>query len=213
MTKSKDALKKIADQVEACRACSLWRCPKAVAGEGPVDARVIFIGEAPGYHESVQGRPFVGAAGRLLDQLLESINLKRADVFIGNMIKHRPPNNRDPLPQEVEACRPFLDQQIKVIKPEVIVTLGRFSLGKFLPGQYISQVHGQARRISCLGLKLVLFPLYHPAAGLRNGQILSSLKADFINLGRFLRTIEGSLPEGDIEVSEKPKEEQLSLVD
>jgi len=209
----KEVLEEIEKKVSQCRACPLWRYPKAVPGEGPIDSRVVFIGEAPGYHESVQGRPFVGAAGKLLDQLLNSINLNRENVFIGNMIKHRPPDNRDPLPQEVEACKSFLDEQIKAIKPEVIVTLGRFSLNKFLPEEYISQVHGRARKINYLGLERILFPLYHPAAGLRNGQILEALKTDFLALGRFLKTVTVDSDQVDDQSElDKPKEEQLSLV-
>jgi len=213
----KKTLKEIEAKVSQCQACPLGRFPKAVPGEGPIDSRVMFIGEAPGYHESVQGRPFVGPAGKLLDQLLDSINLRREEVFIGNILKHRPPENRDPLPQEVEACRPFLDEQIKAIKPEVIVTLGRFSLNKFLPEEYISQAHGRARKIDYLEAERILFPLYHPAAGLRNGQILEALKADFLALGRFLKTIPGeSLGQedeaGDSIELDKPEGEQLSLV-
>jgi len=209
----KEDLKKIEDKISQCRNCSLWHYPKAVPGEGPINSRVMFVGEAPGYHESVQGRPFVGAAGKLLDQLLDSINLKRENVFIGNMLKHRPPDNRDPLPQEIEVCKPFLDGQIKAIKPEVIVTLGRFSMNKFLPEEYISQAHGRVRKINYLGLEQILFPLYHPAAGLRNGQILEALKTDFLALGRFLKTVtidsgQTNNPSG----LDKPKEEQLSLV-
>lgn len=209
----KEVLEEIEKKVSQCQTCPLWRSPKAVPGEGPIDSRVMFIGEAPGYHESVQGRPFVGAAGKLLDQLLNSINLKRENVFIGNLIKHRPPNNRDPLPQEVEACKPFLDEQIKAIKPEVIITLGRFSLNKFLPEEYISQAHGRARKINYLGVEQILFPLYHPAAGLRNGQVLEALKTDFLALGRFLKTVAvDSGPADHPSKLDKPREEQLSLV-
>ncbi len=214
MVKDKNSiLTEIEKRVAVCRACPLWRYPKPVAGEGSADARVFFIGEAPGYHESVQGRPFVGAAGKLLDQLLESINLQRNQVFIGNMLKHRPPNNRDPEQSEMAACSGFLDEQLKTVKPEVIVTLGRFSLNKFLPDIYISQAHGQVRKFNYLGLDFSLFPLYHPAAGLRNGQLLTALKDDFLRLGRFLGTIKTPpLKQEGVSLDKPPKEEQLSLV-
>lgn len=166
----------------------------------------MFIGEGPGYHEDRLGRPFVGQAGKLLDQLLSSIKVDRKDVFIGNMVKHRPPGNRDPLPAEIEACRPFLDEQVKIIDPKIIVTLGRFSMNKFLPGEYISKIHGQARFVNLAGKKRIVMPMYHPAAALRNGRIMEEIKEDFKKLPQFL--------EEKIEEDKKEDgKEQLSLVD
>lgn len=184
MEEKKKKLEEISREVEKCKKCPLWKNPKAVPGEGNPEAEMILVGEAPGYHESVQGRPFVGAAGQLLTELLGSIGLKRSDVFICNMLRHRPPGNRDPMPEEIESCRPFLDKQIEIIDPKVIVTLGRFSMNKFLPGEFISRNHGQARFVNYAGSRRIVIPMYHPAAALRNGKIMEELKVDFqkINL-------------------------------
>ncbi|MCJ7792835.1 MAG: uracil-DNA glycosylase [Candidatus Marinimicrobia bacterium] len=175
-----EKLDEIAKRVTKCTRCDLYkRATKAVPGDGNPEAEVIFLGEGPGYHEDLQGLPFVGAAGQLLDQLLQSIKLKRNDIFIGNVIKHRPPDNRDPLPEEIEACRPFLDEQIQIIAPKMIITLGRFSLNKFLPNEKISQIHGQARYVDFLGRQYMVLPMYHPAAALRSGRIMEEIKEDF----------------------------------
>ena len=148
-----------------------------VPGEGNVDAEILFVGEAPGAKEDELGRPFVGAAGKLLDQLIESIGLKRQDVFIANLIKHRPPGNRDPLPEEIEAYTPYLDEQLKIIQPKLIVTLGRYSMGYFLgPNLKISAVHGQPKR-NAKGQ--VVIPMYHPAAALYSGNLRPVLFEDF----------------------------------
>ncbi len=148
-----------------------------VPGEGNVDAEILFVGEAPGAKEDELGRPFVGAAGKLLDQLIESIGLKRQDVFIANLIKHRPPGNRDPLPEEIEAYTPYLDEQLNIIQPKVIVTLGRYSMGYFLgPDLKISAVHGQPKR-NAKGQ--VVIPMYHPAAALYSGNLRPVLFEDF----------------------------------
>lgn len=203
-------LEKIASAVEKCRKCSLWKNPKAVPGEGNPEAEIMLVGEAPGYHESVQGRPFVGAAGRLLTQLLESIDLKRSEVFICNMLRHRPPSNRDPLPEEMEACRTFLDEQIKIINPKILVTLGRFSLAKFLPGEKISQIHGQARFVNFAGKRRIVIPIYHPAAALRNARIMEEIKKDFKKIPRLLE--EPSAVERVTEAVDKKGPKQLSLV-
>lgn len=208
-------LKEIANQVERCRKCSLWKNPKAVPGEGDPEAEIMLIGEAPGYHESVQGKPFVGAAGQLLTQLLKSIGLERTQVFICNILKHRPPENRDPLPQEVEACTPFLDEQIEIVDPKIIVTLGRFSLNKFLPHEYISKIHGQARFIDFGGLpagrqgkKRIIIPMYHPAAALRSSIIMEEIKKDFQKISQFLSeeinlSAEKQLPDKEVEKKSK----------
>ncbi len=196
-------LQKIAREVEKCQRCPLYkRANRGVPGEGNPDARVMFIGEGPGYWEDQKGIPFCGAAGKLLDKLLQSIKLGRKEVFIGNMIKHRPPGNRDPLPQEIEACHQWLDKQIEIIQPEIIVTLGRFSMAKFLPSAKISRIHGQSQLIEFQGRKVTLMPMYHPAAGLRRGEILEDLKKDFLKLGEILKSPSTA----------EPSREQLSLV-
>jgi DNA polymerase len=138
----------------------------------------MFIGEGPGFHENEQGLPFVGAAGRFLDELLAGIGMQRAEVFITNVVKCRPPGNRDPLPEELAACDPYLERQIKAINPKVIVTLGRFSMGKFMPGAKISQVHGQPRTVNG---RLVV-PMFHPAAALHQGSLKPVVQADFTHL-------------------------------
>lgn len=150
-----------------------------VFGEGNVDTEILFIGEGPGYWEDLKGRPFVGNAGGLLNQLLGSIGLQREDVFITNVVHHRPPQNRDPLPHEIAAYQPYLDTIIQTIEPKVIVTLGRFSMGKFLPGVLISQVHGKPKDILWNGKEITVIPMYHPAAALRNGNVKQQLTADF----------------------------------
>lgn len=173
-----------------------------VFGEGNPDSRVVFIGEAPGYHEDKIGRPFVGVAGKLLDKLLTQNGLKREAVYITNMVKYRPPENRDPLPSELDSFQPYLDQQIEIINPEIIVTLGRFSMAKFLPGVKISQVHGKAQKKNG---KIVL-PLYHPAAALRNGAVLRELEKDFSNIPTILEN-----PEIVVEEDNKNDPNQIGL--
>ncbi len=185
-----------------------------VPPEGNPEAEVMFIGEAAGYHESIQRRPFVGAAGQLLNKTLEEIGLPRAEVWISNVIKARPPENRDPLPSEIEAYAPYLDQEIAIIKPKIIATLGRFSMGKFLPDARISQVHGQARWINWQGQRLVVMPMYHPAAALRVGEVLRQFKADFGKLKQILATINNQpvAPETNSEENGDSKTTQLSLI-
>jgi DNA polymerase len=185
----------IADELyERVRGCT--RCPLAatrtlaVPGEGPLDAQVMFIGEAPGANEDRQGRPFVGAAGNFLGELLAAAGLRREDVYICNVLKCRPPGNRDPQPDEIEACRDHLDEQIDLIDPLVIVTLGRFSMARYFRGQSISRIHGQPREIA--GRYYV--PMYHPAAALHQGNLKSVMLADFRELGRLL---EGLRPRKD----------------
>ena len=170
-------------EISACRACALGATrTRAVPGEGPVDAEIMFIGEAPGYYEDQQARPFVGPAGQFLDQLLASIGLQREDVFICNVIKCRPPENRDPLPGEIKACHKWLHQQLEIISPKVVVTLGRYSLAKYFPGDSISKVHGQERRVG----SVVVVPMYHPAAALHQGALRSVIEADFKKLPAIL---------------------------
>ena len=153
-----------------------------VMGDGNVNAEIVLIGEAPGKNEDLQGLPFVGAAGKFLDTMLESANIKRSDVYITNIVKYRPPNNRDPLPEEKEAFWPYLVRQLDVIKPQVVVTLGRHSMEYFLPNQKISLVHGQPKRIPFGKTKIVVVPLYHPAAALYNGGMRATLISDFNKL-------------------------------
>jgi uracil-DNA glycosylase family 4 len=168
-------LEVLAAEVAECTKCPLHRGrTKAVPGEGPKNADIMFIGEAPGFHEDQQGRPFVGEAGKLLERLLESIGLRREDVYIANVIKCRPPGNRDPLPEEVEACKPFLDRQIELIQPKLVVTLGRFSMARAFPKARISRIHGQPRKIG----GVLYYPMYHPAAALHRRSLLGTIEED-----------------------------------
>lgn len=150
-----------------------------VFGEGSPNAKIYFLGEAPGFYEDKTGRPFVGAAGRLLDSLFDEIGIKREDVFISNMIGYRPPNNRDPKPAEIEAFTPYVDKRIEIIAPKIIITLGRFSLNKFLPGVKISAVHGKIFKIKWQGTNRILIPMYHPAAAFRRDETRKRIKEDF----------------------------------
>ncbi len=177
------ALGKLNAGVSDCHACPLGsQRTRAVPGEGPVDAEVMLVGEAPGYYEDQQGRPFVGAAGQFLEQLLASIGLKRTDVFIGNVIKCRPPGNRDPLPEEISACSHWLSEQFEIVRPRVVVTLGRYSLARFLPGTPIGKVHGQGRKIN----DIWVVPMYHPAAALHQGSLRKTIEDDFRKIPGYL---------------------------
>ena len=168
-------LERLAEEVAQCTKCLLHRGrTHAVPGEGPDDATIMFVGEAPGFHEDQQGRPFVGAAGQFLEELLASIGLTRDDVYITNVIKCRPPGNRDPLPDEIRACAPFLDRQIEMIGPTVLVTLGRFSMARAFPSGRISHIHGEARKIG----GVVYYPMYHPAAALHRPSLRSTVEED-----------------------------------
>lgn len=159
---------------------------RLVMGEGDADADVIFIGEAPGAKEDELGRPFVGAAGKFLDEMLASINLDRESVYISNIVKYRPPGNRDPKPEEIEAFKPFLKQQIEIIQPKLIVFLGRHSMNVFLPELRISEAHGRAFKRD----GNVYMPLYHPAAALYNGGMRKTLLEDFAGIPRLLKKID-----------------------
>jgi DNA polymerase len=179
-------LDEISKQVSFCKNCGLSVTRKsAVPGEGPSNSRIMFIGEGPGFHEDQQGRPFVGAAGKFLEELLGNAGLKRNEVFITNVVKCRPPGNRDPQEDELAACANYLDRQIEIINPEVIVTLGRFSMAKFFGNVKISQIHGQARMING---RLVV-AMFHPAAALHQPGLKSTLINDFSKLPGFLKTI------------------------
>jgi uracil-DNA glycosylase len=180
-------LSDLAQLIQRCPDCRLCETrTQAVPGEGPEDARIMFIGEGPGFNEDRTGRPFVGAAGKFLDQLLGTAGLRREQVFIGNVVKCRPPNNRDPMPDEIEACRKWLDRQIEIIDPEVIVTLGRHSMNKFVPGATISRIHGVPREVD--GRTVV--PMFHPAAALHQERYRSLIVADFEKLPQILRDAE-----------------------
>ena len=171
-----EILQEIAGQVSACEKCNLHYSRKhAVPGEGPVNARLLFIGEGPGFNENEMGRPFVGQAGKFLDELLDFAGFKREEVFITNVVKCRPPENRDPLPDELNACAAYLDRQIETINPDVIVTLGRFSMAKFLPNARISDVHGKPAWVN----ERLIVPMYHPAATLHQPSLKNSVIADF----------------------------------
>lgn len=200
------ALDQIADEIRVCERCELHRTrTKSVPGEGPADARVMLIGEAPGWNEDQQGRPFVGAAGKFLEELLAKAGLRRSDVFITNVVKSRPPGNRDPLPDEIAACAPFLDRQIGIIDPDVIVTLGRFSMARWFPGERISRIHGQPKRI---GRRLIV-PMYHPAAALHQQALRSTIEEDFARLPKILAEAEASRQAE--ESAGEPPPEQMSL--
>jgi uracil-DNA glycosylase family 4 len=188
----------------SCEACELSRGrTQVVPGEGAENADILFIGEAPGFNEDQQGRPFVGAAGAFLDSLLASIGLSRNEVYIANVIKCRPPNNRDPLPRELEACGPWLKRQIETIRPGVIVTLGRFSLARYMPNESISKVHGKPRRIG----DIVCFPMYHPAAALHQASLRKVIEEDMKALPAVLESLEKSQPAATTEQAG----EQLSM--
>ncbi|HOZ81140.1 MAG TPA: uracil-DNA glycosylase [Candidatus Woesebacteria bacterium] len=183
-------LKYIAKLVAECKNCNLYKnALNHVPGFGNPNAEIVFIGEAPGATEDKLGLPFVGNSGKLLDKLLNSINVPRSDVFICNILKHRPPENRDPLPAEIIYCTPFLKAQLLVIKPKIIITLGRFAMNYFFPDDRISSVHGQIKKIIWKEIPLTIIPVYHPSAGLRNGAMLKSLQQDFLNIGKFLGKI------------------------
>jgi DNA polymerase len=160
-----------------------------VMGDGNIDADIVFIGEAPGKNEDEQGIPFVGAAGKFLNEMLAGINLKRSDIFITNIVKYRPPNNRDPLPEEKAVFWPYLVRQLDVIQPKIVVTLGRHSMDCFLPGKRISDIHGQPKRIEFGIAKLVIVPLYHPAAALYNGGMRTTLIDDFNKLPKIINIL------------------------
>jgi DNA polymerase len=176
-------LRQVARAVHDCTRCPLHQGRiRAVPGEGPPDAQIMFIGEGPGFNEDKQGRPFVGAAGKFLEELLNGIGYKREDVFITNVVKCRPPNNRDPEADELAACKGYLDRQIELIDPKVIVTLGRFSMYRYFPGVSITKIHGQAERV---GHRLIV-PMFHPAAALHQPKWRPLLVEDFQKLPQYV---------------------------
>ncbi len=184
-----------------------------VFGEGNPDSRIYFIGEAPGFHEDRLGRPFVGQAGKLLDFLIETIGLKREDVYISNVVRFRPPENRDPLPEEILAFQPYVDREIEIINPKLIVTLGRFSMAKFLPGVLISKVHGKARTVMFRGKDVTVLPMYHPAAALRSTDLMRQLREDFKRIPEVLKELEDKITEEkDKQSLSTIKGEQMGLL-
>ena len=195
------ALDELYKEIASCQRCPLYETAlKAVPGEGPQDARILFLGEAPGWHENQQGRPFVGAAGKFLDELLSIAGLRRQDVYITNVVKHWPPGNRDPQPSEVAACDIWFQRQLEIITPMVIVTLGRYSLNKFFPGESISRIHGAARRRD----NTIYVNMYHPAAGLHQQSLRRVIEEDFRKLPAFLAEAEKAAKPED-------KPQQLSM--
>ena len=177
------ALSELYQEIAACQRCDLAKYrTRAVPGEGPENAEILFIGEAPGWHEDQQGRPFVGPAGQFLDKLLASIGLRREQVYITNVVKDRPPENRDPLPTEIAACRKWLDRQIELIRPKMIVTLGRYSMAMFFPGKSISKIHGTAQKRN----NVIYYAMYHPAAALHQQSLRQAIEADMLKIPSLL---------------------------
>lgn len=182
-----DSLEKIVAEVGACKACGLhYSRARTVPGEGPADAQILFIGEGPGFHEDQQGRPFVGAAGKFLEELLAMIGLTREEVYITNVVKCRPPGNRDPRQDEIDACQSYLDRQIALIQPKIIVTLGRFSMARYFPNAKISQIHGQVRKID----RVLYYPMYHPAAALHQASLRPRVEEDMAKIPDLIARLE-----------------------
>lgn len=198
-------LAKLYETIGQCQLCRLCKGRTlAVPGDGPENAAIMFIGEAPGYHEDQQGRPFVGAAGQFLEKLLASINLSRRDVYITNVVKCRPPENRDPQPDEIIACRPYLNEQIERIKPKIIVTLGRFSMQLAFVGVSITRVHGIPKKVG----DIVYFPMFHPAAALHQPQYRSHIEQDMLKIPQILADLQ-TVPADEERKAQPPQ--QLSL--
>lgn len=195
------ALAQLCKEIIACQDCELAKYrTKVVPGEGAEDADLLFIGEAPGWHEDQQGRPFVGPAGQFLDQLLASIGLRREEVYIANVIKCRPPQNRDPLPAEIQSCRKWLDRQIEIIRPQMIITLGRYSLARYFPNESIGKMHGKPRKLG----GLIYYPMYHPAAALHQGSLRRTIETDMLRIPQLLA-------QGKEQIQDAVESQQLSL--
>ena len=191
-------------RIKSCTLCGLSKTrTTAVPGEGSRTADIMFIGEGPGFYEDRDGRPFVGPAGKFLDNLLASIDLKRENVYITNMVKCRPPNNRDPLPTETQACQPYLDKQIEMISPKIVVTLGRFSFSKFFVGESLGKARGKPRRWR----NLMVYPMYHPAAALHNPKLRPVIESDFSRLPSLI----GEATQMPEEEPEAARAQQLNL--
>lgn len=200
-------LSQLAAQIRTCQRCRLAQTRvQAVPGEGPENAPLLLIGEGPGFYEDRQGRPFVGKSGDLLEDLLASIGLTRQQVFIVNVVKCRPPDNRDPLPDEIEACQPYLERQIELVEPKLVITLGRFSMARYFPGQSITRIHGQIKRVG----ETNAVPMFHPAAALRNPQWMAAIRQDFAQLAPLVAELYPGRT-GEEARSEPDEAQQLSL--
>ena len=195
------ALSELCEEIAHCQRCEIAKYrTKAVPGEGPEDAEIMFVGEAPGWHEDQQGRPFVGPAGQYLEQLLAFIDLKREQVYIANVIKCRPAANRDPLPAEIQNCCQWLEHQIEIIHPKMIVTLGRYSMAMFFPGKSISKIHGTAQKRD----GVIYYAMYHPAAALHQQSLRQAIEADMLK-------IPALLAEAKNMAEAEPQPQQLSM--
>ena len=196
-------LSELYKEIALCQQCEIAKYrTKVVPGEGSEDAEIMFIGEAPGWHEDQQGRPFVGPAGLYLDELLASINLKREQVYIANVIKCRPQGNRDPLPTEILNCRRWLERQIELIQPKMIVTLGRYSMALFFPGKSISKIHGAAQKRD----DIIYYAMYHPAAALHQQSLRQTIEADMLKIPSLLAQAESIA-----EAKPQPQPQQLTM--
>lgn len=206
-----DSLEQVAAEVRNCTQCPLHNGrTRAVPGAGPSDAAIMFIGEGPGFHEDQQGLPFVGAAGNFLNEMLEGIGYQRDEVFITNVVKCRPPGNRDPEPEEIAACADYLERQIEAINPKVIVTLGRFSMARWFPSARISRIHGQAREAD----GRLIVPFFHPAAALHQASLRQTVEDDFRKLPGFIEQVRGGQTFESAETTDEDAGddfEQLSL--
>ena len=209
-SESLNQLDQLHSEIRACRLCGLHATrTQAVPGTGPCPADVMIVGEAPGFNEDRQCEPFVGPAGKLLDTLLNRIGLSRADVYITNVLKCRPPQNRDPMPNEAEACEPYLQRQMNLVKPKVVLILGRHALERLLPGQgSISRIHGSLIRRG----DIAYVPLYHPAAALHNGSLVADLERDFDSVKRYLDQVLAPPPPPPPPAEPRQESEQLTLL-
>ncbi|MFH1971001.1 MAG: uracil-DNA glycosylase [Patescibacteria group bacterium] len=190
----KEKLEKLKEKMEKDMSLPLREsATNLVFGEGDCNTEVLFIGEGPGYWEDQKARPFVGNSGSLLNKLLQTIKVNREDVFITNVVFFRPSNNRDPLPEEINAFKPYIDEIINIIDPKIIVTLGRFSMAKFIPNVFISSVHGKIFNIKWKDKDKVVIPMYHPAAALRNGNVMNMIKNDFLKIPEILNELKSNI--------------------
>ncbi|MDP6180704.1 MAG: uracil-DNA glycosylase [Desulfatiglandales bacterium] len=199
------ALSDLYEEIAFCQQCTLSKTrTMVVPGEGAENADIVFVGEAPGWHEDKQGRPFVGPAGKFLDDLLDLIGFNRSDVYIANIIKCRPPNNRDPLHPEINACENWLDRQLEIIKPKMIVTLGRYSMARYFPGQVISKIHGTAKKEE----GIIYFAMYHPAAALHQQKLRQVIEDDMRKIPNMLAD---DCAMGEKKEKKEERPEQLSM--
>lgn len=213
MGEKKLALEELRQEMEEAELPLKKGATRLVFGEGSAEAEVFFLGEGPGYWEDMKGLPFVGNAGALLNRMLAAIQIPREEVFISNVVHYRPPQNRDPSVEEIAAFQPFVDRMIETIEPKVVVTLGRFSMGKFLPGARISAVHGKEKIVSLGERKLVVYPMYHPAAALRSGEVMRQFREDFMRLPEVLSEVDKLVREDKVEEKgEEQKVEQMGLI-